>query len=160
MSHPNNHLLEWVRSTLVDLTEAGSISRLELWHAIDGEGGEVLRPIRMEDREEDEDPDTLTQEIWDIAEHDATTRPLGSNQRYVLQAYREVDSRQPETTHPFLINGRAINQLLGGDTEPPTEKGLVASAIRQSSELHRMMVQLTDSSAVRLARELDYEHKR
>lgn len=156
---PSSHLTEWVRRVTTDVTEDGGISRIELVHQVDGEGGEMLQRYRMDEREEDEDPDDLCQEIWDAAVHDASTRPYGSHQRYVACAYRADNQPEPETTHPFVITGRAgMNQF--GDTEGPTSRGAQAQEMRHSENLHRMMMMMTESVAGRQAREIDRLERR
>lgn len=157
-SVPDKNLSEWIRKRKVDLTSEGYIDRIELWHAMDGDAGTPLETFRMEERPEDEDPDDLTQEIWNGAERDAETRPQGSHQRYVVQAWRG-DNNKPDATLAFVIQGRAISALLGGGTEPPTSRGMLAQEMRQNDNLHGMVISLCKATAGDLALQLENERK-
>ena len=159
---PNAKLLEWVRKLSVDLTPEGAITRLELWHSIEGEAGERLCTIEMADRDDDEDPDDLTQELWNESEEDASTRPQGSYQRYVVQAFRG-DVREPEDQKAYVITGRAVSSLTGLGTEPPTGRGETAQGMRHRDDLHALVVRMCEatsgSTAVQLQKEREYNDK-
>jgi hypothetical protein len=99
---PDQRLLEFIRKFRVDLTPEGTITRLELYHSIEGSMGERLATFEMADRDDDEDPDDLAQEIWDEAEQDSATRPTGSVERYVIQAFRG-DTREPDDLHALVV---------------------------------------------------------
>lgn len=129
-----------------------------LWHAVDGDAGEKLATVRMEDRPEDEEADDLCQELWDMAREDAETRPQGSQQRYVVQAFRGMQT-QPDDSKAFLIEGAAISHMLGGNTEPPNERGRIAQDLRHSDNLHGLVVRLCESTSGSLARALEEERK-
>jgi hypothetical protein len=148
---PNKQLQEWIRKRKADLTPDGVISRIELWHVIDGEGGEPLSTYLMEDRPEDEDPDDLTQEIWNEAEEDAATRPQGSFQRYAVRAFRG-DASMPEENKAFLCSGRAITSLIGSDSESASPRGLIAQERRQNDNLHAMVIRMCEGMAGHLER--------
>ncbi len=151
-SPPNKTLLEWVRKRKADLSPGGQISKIELWHVVDGEAGERMCVFNLEERNEDEDPDDLCQEIWNEAMEDAETRVQGSMQRYVVQAYKGSDT-QPDETKPFLLTGRAMSSLIGNGSETPTNRGLIAQEMRQNDNLHAMVIRLCESSAGTLARQ-------
>src|SRR5262245_56801040 len=111
-THPDQKLLEFIRKFRVDLTPEGTITRLELYHSIEGSMGERLATFEMADRDEDEDPDDLAQEIWDTCEEDAATRPQGSIERYVIQAFRG-DTREPDEQKAFTTRGKMVTSLTG-----------------------------------------------
>ena len=130
------------------------VSRFELWHAVDGEVSEPLGRYDMETRDDDEDPDDLVQEIWNDAHHDASTRPQGSYQRYVIKAFRgEGSSEMPDETRGFAVTGSAVSSAMGG-TESPTPRGMMAQEMRQNDNLHGMVIRLADASAGQLAAQL------
>lgn len=155
---PNHRLLEFIRKLRVDLTPEGSITRFELYHTVDGDQSERLETFEMADRPEDEDPDDLAQEIWNVAEEDAESRPQGSHQRYVVQAYRG-DTREPDAQRAFTTIGKLVSSLVGGDTEPPTPRGMVAADMRRTNELHAMLVRVCEHTAVSAAASLDRERQ-
>src|SRR3972149_10661150 len=116
MSVPEPNLIKWIAAQLSDITGDGTFSRLELWHAIEGEGGERLRVV---DELGDSDADTLAEGIWGICEHDAATRTYDVPQRYVVMAFRQNDAEsEPSDRYPFLIQGRSPSPIMGGNTEP------------------------------------------
>lgn len=143
---PNRNLANWIGKLAADLTPEGSITRLVLWHSVDGDGGDTLCTIEMEGRPQDEDPDDLVMEIWDEAWQDACTRPQGSHQRYVVQAYRG-DNSQSEDSKPFTIQGTAVTSLIGNATEPPTPRGLLSQEMRQNDTMHAMMIRMCEATA-------------
>lgn len=155
---PPSELLEWFREKAIDLTPEGKIQRIELWHAVDGDAGERLTVIDMNDRDEDEDPDDLCQEVWYHAETDAKTRPQGTLQRYVVQGFRG-ENVTAEETRAFVVQGRAVSHMLGANTEPPTERGNVAMTMRHTNDLHAMVMNLCSSMAGTLGCQLDKERR-
>jgi hypothetical protein len=159
---PNQKLLEWVRKFRADLTPEGTITRVELYHAIDGEMGERLATFEMADRDEDEDPDDFAQEIWDEAEDDASTQPTGSFQRYIVKAYRG-DTREPDEQKSFTTTGKLVTALTGNGSEPPTHRGEIMQGMRERGDLHNLVVRLCEatsgSAAVQLQRERDENNR-
>ena len=151
---PAKPLLEWIRKRRVDLTPAGLITRIELWHAIDGDPGELLATFRMEDRPDDEDPDDLAQEIWDEATEDSATRAQGSFQRYFVRAFRGEDP-VPEEQKAFLCQGTAISTLIGSDSESGTPRGMLIQERRQNDNLHAMVITMAQSVAGNLAQRVE-----
>lgn len=155
---PNAQLLEWIRKLAVDLTPEGTITRLELLHSIEGDMGERLSTVEMADREPDEDPDDLAQELWDEACQDATTRPQGSFQRYTCRAFR-ADSTEPEEQKAFTMTGRAVSAMTGGSTEPPTVRGELSMNMRHADNLHAMMLRMTEATAGTAVTQLQKERE-
>jgi len=155
---PDQRLLEWVRKFRVDLTPAGTITRLELYHSIEGQLGERLATFEMADRDDDEDPDDLAQEIWDVTEEDAATRPTGQVERYVIQAFRG-DTREPDEQKAFTTRGKLVTALTGNSSEPPTELGMRLQGMRQSNDLHALVVRMCEASAGSMAVQLERERQ-
>ena len=153
---PDQKLLEWVRKFRVDLTPEGTITRIELYHSVEGSLGERLATFEMADRDDDEDPDDLAQEIWDECEEDAGTRPTGSVERYTVQAFRG-DTREPDEQKSFTVRGKLVTGLIGNGSEPPTQLGMVAGEMRRTNDLHALVVRMCEatagSAAVQLQRE-------
>jgi hypothetical protein len=150
-SIPNQQLAEWVRKQRVDLTPDGLITRLELWHVVDGEGGTILATFMMEDRPENEDPDDLVAEIWGVTEDDASTRTDGSYQIYALRAFR-ADDTTPEITKRFRCDGRLLGTLVGTDSLAPTPRGAMGQELRHTENLHAMMIQMAKTLTTDLER--------
>ena len=161
MSSVNDNLVGWIRKQVADLTEDGVIDRFELWHVVDGESGERCQTISRPDGEDENfDVELLAQGIWDIAEHDSGTRTTGVPQRYVVWAFRAGAGDEPCSTHPFILRGRGASPfMMGGDTEPPTEKGQIAAHLRHSENQHRMIMHFAESLSGRLSKELDSERQ-
>ncbi|HEV8550940.1 MAG TPA: hypothetical protein VGQ57_17960 [Polyangiaceae bacterium] len=153
---PDQRLLEWIRKLRVDLTPEGTITRLELYHSIEGTLGERLATFEMADRDDDEDPDDLAQEVWDTTEEDAATRPTGSIERYVIQAFRG-DTREPDEQKAFTTRGKLVTALTGNSSEPPTEMGMRLQGMRQSNDLHALVVRMCEASAGTMAVQLERE---
>lgn len=143
-------LRKWVAARFVDITSEGSISRLELYHAVDGEHGEKMSTTVVE---EGGNPDDAAQMIWDEAEHDATTRYTGAPNRYVVQAYRAAND-EPDSSHAFVLRGRASpNYMLGNDTDAPTERGERGQMLRHNQQMHQLIMQVSEGSVGRVMRE-------
>jgi hypothetical protein len=153
-TQPAKQLAEWVRKRRIDLTPGGLITRIELWHAIDGEPGEILATFLMEDRPDEEDPDDLAQEIWDEAVEDSSTRAQGSYQRYFVRAFRG-DDPMPEEQKAFLCQGTAISNLIGSDSESGTPRGMLTQERRQNDNLHAMVITMAQSVAGNLAQRVE-----
>jgi hypothetical protein len=152
---PTEQVTSWIRSRLNDLTDEGSITRIDLHHAVEGEGSEMMCAVRVSD---DADPFDVAQEIWDAADADTQTRMSGRMQRYVMLAYRG-DAEQPDARMPFLLNGQAQTNLMGGDTEGASATGHMGQLMRHTERLHTSIMQLTEMTAGRLARDLEAERK-
>lgn len=155
---PDQKLLEWVRKFRADIKPEGRITRMEVFHAQEGELGERLSTIEMADRDPDEDPDDLAQEIWNLMEEDCETRPTGSFQRYVVHAYHG-DTREPAEAKAFVSYGKLVSALTGANTEPPTPRGEMAQAMRERNDLHAMLLRLADQTAGSAATQLQRERE-
>lgn len=155
---PDQRLLEFIRKFRVDLTPEGTITRLELYHSIEGSMGERLATFEMADRDDDEDPDDLAQEIWDEAEADAATRPTGSVERYVIQAFRG-DTREPDEQKSFTVRGKLVTALIGNGSEPPTPAGERWAEMRRTNDLHALVVRMCEATAGSAAVQLERERQ-
>jgi hypothetical protein len=133
------------------------LTRLELYHAVEGEGAERCQIFPV-----DESPDIQVQaeEITEVAQRDAETRSAGMMQRYVVWAYHG-EQPEPQSQYPFTIRGRATGALLASmDSEPATDRGERAQQMRQLENQHRLIMLMADSTAGRLMTELDRERVR
>jgi len=157
MSFPAERLQKWVLQIKGDLTEDGPIARLELYHTVDGEGGERLRVWHAAECG-DADADELAQEVWDAAESDAHTHSPGMHQRYVVHAYRDKED-EPDNVCSFNLTSALKNNLLG-DSDSPTTRGERGQQMRHTEALHRMLMQLTEVTAGRMSRDLEATRKR
>lgn len=151
---PSNTLLEWIRKRKADLTPAGTITKIELWHAIDGIEAEPLSTFDITARPEDEDPDDLAQEIWNEAYEDAGTRPQGSHQRYVVRAFRGEQSALPEESKAFIVQGAAVSSMIGSGSDSPTPRGMMAQEMRHTDNLHALVVRMCEGVAGQMASQL------
>ena len=155
-------LLKWLKRQKLDIhmpdEEPTPLCRLDLVHTIEGEGFEKLETFRVTD---DSDPETLTNEIFGAAEHDASTRSTGNQQRYVVLAFRDTSERaQHNSSHSFVVQSSNARSLIGGDTLAPTEKGIQAQFMRHEENMHRLMFQSAEATVGRLAGELKRETDR
>ncbi|MGB1275478.1 MAG: hypothetical protein ACPG77_06995 [Nannocystaceae bacterium] len=155
---PEKRLSSWISKMASDLTPDGSINKVELWHSVEGEGGERLLTIRTEDRPHDEDVDDLAVEIWNEAYQDASTRTQGRPQRYIVQMFRGSDIT-PEDSRGFVIVGMGVSSLTGGSSEPPTARGVLGQDMRQNDNLHALVVRMCEASAGTLAVQLERERR-
>ena len=125
MSAPSQNLVKWLTRMLADITEAGAIGRFELIHKVEGEHAERL-DIWRSDSDSPRSPDDLAQEMQDAAQRDAQSRVSGLPQRYVVYAFR-AQSEDHESQHAFLVRPGSHVSRLGEDSEPPNDKGVIAS---------------------------------
>lgn len=150
-------LAAWLKRQKADLTEDGPIKRIDLLHTVEGEGWERLEIFRVRD---ETDMDDAAQVLWQSAQHDVETRTSGVPQRYIVQAFRNEDSRDPEGVYPFLIRSNTAKMLTGGDTEPPTDKGVISHYMRHDENAHRILITATEGLLGRLASELKDERQK
>jgi hypothetical protein len=144
--------VRWVTYCQQDLTEEGPIQSYALYHTIEGEPIERLCTVG---KVEEKTVEAIVAELWDLAENDTETRMTGLPQRYVAHAYRS-DPENADSQLAWMLRGSSfLNDLRGGSTEPPTEKGLQALLMRQVEEGHKLLVGYSEAVAGRLARELD-----
>jgi hypothetical protein len=154
-SAPGQNLVKWLTRMLADITEAGSISRFELIHKIEGEHAERLDVWRS-DSDSPRSPDDLGQEIQDSAQRDAQSRVTGLPQRYVVYAFR-AQSEEHDSQHAFLVRPGSHLSRMGEDSEPPTEKGVIAQSMRHGESMHRLFISGGDVLIGRLSSELEKE---
>lgn len=147
---------KWIAREMSDITEEGTISRIELHHTIEGEGGERLKVFR---NLSDLTADSLSDDVWAIAEKDAQTRAHDMPQRYVLMSFRGEEEGEPEAMHAFIIKGSVLSTVFGSSTDPPTAAGRQAQDMRHSESMHRLMVTFAEGTAGRLARDLERENR-
>ena len=155
MSAPGQNLVKWLTRMLADVTEAGSIGRFELIHKVEGEHAERLDVWRSES-DSPRSPDELAQEIQDAAHRDAQSRVTGLPQRYVVYAFR-AQSEEHESQHAFLVRPGSHLSRLGEDSEPPTEKGVIAHSMRHDESMHRLFITGGEVLIGRLSSELERE---
>ncbi len=155
MSAPGQNLVKWLTRMLADVTEAGAIGRFELIHKVEGEHAERLGVWRS-DSDSPRSPDELTQEIQDTAHHDAQSRVTGLPQRYVVFAFR-AQNEEHESQHAFLVRPGSHLSRLGEDSEPPTEKGVIAHSMRHDEAMHRLFITGGEVLIGRLSAELERE---
>lgn len=152
MSQPDQSIVKWLNRQSADLTEEGGVTHYALYHAVTGEDPESLERFRPGD-----DSEVLAQEIWDLAEHDATTRTSGRWQRYVIYSFRGTD--EPVAQWAFKVLGKAVN-IVSEDSDPATEKGALGAVMAQNKALHNTLMQLTEATSGRLARDLEVERRK
>lgn len=161
-----NDIKTWVTKLQEEIREEEGesivIDRLEVWHAVEGEGGErllVLKSITGQDA------DDIAASIWASAENDANARPNATPQRYVVlgfdpAAYAEnPESAQPEDRIAFVVKGKT-NSLMFGDTDSPTEKGALGHSMRMTNNIHQMMMGMVEATTGRVVRQLEQETRR
>lgn len=153
---PDSKLAPWLRKQLRQLGERGIVTRVELFFATEGEGIGRLAAIPVA---EGVDVDELTQEVWDTAERDASTRAVGMPQRYVLAGFLEEDS-VPVCQFPFIINGGGSGTaIISASSEPANEKGEIAQRLRHTEQLHKMLIEQTAYTSAALRKELEEERR-
>ncbi len=146
-------LVKWLTKFLSYQTENGRVCRIELMHTVDAEAAERCIALGIEEGAEITE---LAQEIWECADHDASTRGVGMPQRYVVRIFDTPVGEEHLAVYPFTIRGRAALPYLGGDTESPNEKGITAQLMRTVENQNRLLVH--NASAVSL--ELDRANAR
>jgi hypothetical protein len=155
MSAPGQNLVKWLTRLLSDVTEVGTISRFELLHKIEGEHAERL-DIWRNDSDSARNPEELAQEIQDAAQRDVQSRVTGLPQRYVVYAFR-AQNEDHESQHAFLVRPGMHLSKQGEDSEPPTERGVIAQSMRHGEAVHRLFISGGDVLIGRLAAELERE---
>lgn len=155
-------LLKWLKRQFLDIHVGDEtpqpLCRVDLLHTVDGDGIEKLETMRVSD---DTDPENLAGELYAAAEHDAQTRTSGNVQRYVVLAFRETSERaEHDSSFAFICRVNSSKLLMGGDTEPPTDKGVTAHYMRHDENMHRIMMQTQEALMGRVATELARETTR
>ncbi len=152
---PADTLIKWLTRLLSDITEGGAIGRFELIHKVESEHAERLDIWRNESASP-RSPEELAQEIQDAAQRDVQSRLTGLPQRYVVYAFRG-QSEDHESQHAFLVRPGVHLARHADDSEPPTEKGVIAQSMRHGEAVHRLFISGGDVLIGRLATELERE---
>ncbi|HEX3853059.1 MAG TPA: hypothetical protein VHW01_18985 [Polyangiaceae bacterium] len=155
MGAPTPGFVKWLTRLLADLTEGGIITRFELIHKVEAEHADRL-DIWRNDADSARDPQELAQEIQDSAERDAQSRTTGQPQRYIVYAYRGTADLH-ESQHAFLVKSTFHVTRFGEDSEPATEKGVIAHYMRHDENVHRLLMSAGDSLLGKLAVDLERE---
>lgn len=155
MGAPSQTLVKWLTRLLSDVTEGGAIGRFELIHKIEGEHAERIDIWRNES-DNARSPEELAQEIQDSAQRDVQSRVTGIPQRYIVYAFRG-QSDDHESQHAFLVRPGLHLSKQGEDSEPPTDKGVIAHCLRHDENIHRLFISGGDALIGRLSTELERE---
>jgi len=155
MSAPSQTLVKWLTRLLSDVTEGGAIGRFELIHKIEGEHAERIDIWRNES-DNARSPEELAQEVQDSAQRDVQSRVTGIPQRYIVYAFRG-QSDDHESQHAFLVRPGLHLSKQGEDSEPPTDKGVIAHCLRHDENIHRLFISGGDALIGRLSTELERE---
>jgi hypothetical protein len=155
MSAPSFGLVKWLTRYLSDVTEEGVIERFELFHTIEGEHADRLELWRNS-ADDPCDPQELAQEIQDAADRDVQSRISGQPQRYVVYAFR-AEGEEHESQMSFLVRPGLHQTRYGEDSEPPTEKGVIAHFMRQNENMHRLMIGSQQATVGQLTSDLERE---
>ena len=155
MSAPSFGLVKWLTRYLSDVTEEGMIARFELFHTIEGEHADRLELWRNS-TDDPRDPQELAQEIQDAADRDVQSRISGQPQRYAVYAFR-AESEEHDGQTSFLVRPTLHQSRYGEDSEPPTEKGVIAHFMRQNENMHRLMIGSQQATVGQLTSDLERE---
>lgn len=129
-------LLNFIKKSILDLTEDGMVHSFRLYHTSEGRFEDP--PIGTYEHHTGDDYEGLAQQVWDEAEADAESRTSG-NQRYTLVSFRGEDN-QADSQFSFRITAVNAHQALALDSDPPTEGGITSQSMRQSETLHRLLM--------------------
>lgn len=150
MSYVDDRLSKWLQGLAEDITEQGAIGLIEAHHATEGSAQGVLVEHWQVDQGTLELQE-FAQKVWDVCEYDASQRPSGMAQRYVLLAYRG-ENRQYDRRFPFTIRGVGIERSLMDDSTPPNEMGITGQLLRHDIEKDRLLMLLSGAHAERSER--------
>ncbi len=158
MSAPSNDLIKFVNKILTEVEQEAGVARVELFHTIEGEGADRITTLK---NLSESTAEMLTEAVWDAAEGDAKTRTAGMIQRYAVHAFSgaEDSDGMPEHTFAFTLTGGLRDGMFDADSEPATPAGRLKQDMRHTENLHRMLIQQTEYTAGRLARDYDFERK-
>jgi hypothetical protein len=148
-------LIKWLTRMLSEPAEDEQITRFELLHKVEGERTERL-DAWQNPNDGTRAPDELAREIQDTAERDLEARASGQPQRYIVCAYRG-DDPEPAAQHAFLLRPTVQLGKRAEDSEPPTDKGVIAHFLRHDENVHRLLLSSSDSLVGKLANEVDRE---
>lgn len=158
-THPSEEVIRWVTAQLNDVVdEDGIVNLIELYHSVEDGPAELMHSAKVSDNS---DPMDIAQDLWEAAITDADTRMSGRMQRYVMLSFRADNPDHTHSArHPFMMNGRATSDIFGGNTEGANPVGHMGQLMRHTEKLHTSIMQLTEMTAGRLARDLQDERKK
>jgi hypothetical protein len=149
----DDKVVKWMTKMLSSLTENGRVCRVELFHTIEGAPADRCIALGIE---EGQDVGELSQELWEVAEHDSSTRDFGMPQRYVIRLFDVPTGDDHLAVYPFTIRGRATSAYSDSASEPANERGLMAQFMRTIENQNRLLVH----NAALTSSELDRAVKR
>lgn len=153
MGLPSPELVKWVARALSEVDETGGLSRLELYHAIDGEGIERLQVFRI-DTEETPTAERLAEDIMATAELDADSRTMELKQRYEIRSFIG-DNAENESIFGFIITPTSrAGMPHGSSTHAPNERGLIGQMMTHDERNHQLMISSAEATIGRLTREV------
>ncbi len=158
VSPPPARLLQWCQRRLGQLTENGSIVRVELWH--DRDGGQPVRIDTIHTRD-GASPDDVAQQLADAARGEAEASLTAGSLRFEAAMFDSSDERaRPVSTQPFLVDALPRAPRFGeappnrGGHTSATDQG-IAALVRASTETQRLFVEKFDSILQTQARQVD-----
>lgn len=137
MSVATPKLVAWITKEARVVTEDGSLRELRLFFSAEGELRALLTTLPYD--AEETDPESAAQELWDAAEHDASTHAEIVPRRYVVVGFRK-DEPFGQFSFQVVPGSSASMLMLGDSSESPTERGVTAQLMRQNETLHRLHV--------------------
>lgn len=149
-------LVRWVAMQTADITAEGSVSYFELLYT-SHHGRMRLEVFDLSEAESELDASELANLMFSRAEDDSAERD-GPSHRYELLAWRN-NKEEHDSAFGFRITGR-LGYAQHGETEPPTETGLVGQLMRHLEETHRTSQRVVESSTGALVRDLENERTR
>lgn len=153
MTAPDPKLTPWLLKHLRELNGQGSVTRVELYQAL--EGAPVQR-LLLTNVSEGVDAHELTQEIWDTACQDASTRSGGSTQRYVVATFQDEDPA-PLAQMPFIMPGGTPGVLTtAAPNDDKAERGML---IKHTENMHRLVIEQNTYHTNLLRNELEAERR-
>lgn len=120
------------------------VTKFELFHA-SGDAAERLQifPIITGETKASE----LAAEILEVAETDVSTRKSSQPERYGVIALLE-NNPEPVGQTSFMFEARkAAFDMTFEDSEPPNTKGHTGQMMRQNETMHKLVIQMSQSTA-------------
>lgn len=157
MPFPSDHFKHWLKRQMSFISEEGQIEKFVLFHVLDGgEGKEQLDVFPIESGR---NLDEFAQEIFEAARHDTESRMTQTIQQYIVAGFLP-EQEEPHCQHPIIIRPLRNYREEPTDTEPANEKGIVSQLMRHNEALAKNLQFVTESTYVRVARELEMERNR
>lgn len=150
------NLTNWLTRLVADLTEEGPVTRFELYHGIEAEPAERLE-VYKNLTDSPRVPDELAREILTAAEADLESRVASTPQRYFVQAFRR-DGEVHDAQHGFLMRPKHGRSRFD-DSEPPTDKGVMAYAMRHAESSYRLLADAGQALLGKLSAEIERERR-